>query len=62
MSRELDLLAKEFSKTPVTVMRTEVNLHETNINMVLTEIRKTIQNSARKTKNANMTLIYLINR
>ncbi len=31
MSRELDLLTKEFSKIPVTVMRTKVNLYQTNI-------------------------------
>ena len=43
MSRELDLLAREFSKKPVTVMRTEVNLYQTNIQSATSQFLREVE-------------------
>ena len=50
MSRELDLLAKEFSKKPVTVMRTEVNLYQTNIQSATSQFLREVERKSRQDK------------
>jgi hypothetical protein len=57
MSRELDLLAKEFSKTPVTIMRTEVNLYQTNIHSATSVFLKKVEQECKKQKQSTFTLI-----
>lgn len=60
MSRELDILAREFRKTPVTVMRTEVNLYQTNIQSASSAFLKKIEQECKKEKQSTVTLIALI--
>jgi len=60
MSRELDLLAREFSKTPVTVMRTEVNLYQSNIQSSASAFLKRIEQESKKQKQSKITLIAII--
>ena len=57
MSRELDLLAKEFSKKPVTVMRTEVNLYQTNIQTATAQFLREVE---RECKSENQSCVKLI--
>lgn len=60
MSRELDLLAKEFAKTPVTVMRTEVNLYQTNVHSATSAFLKKIEQECKKKRQSSVTLIAII--
>lgn len=60
MSRELDLLAKEFSKTPVTVMRTEVNLYQSNVQSATSAFLKKIEQECKKQRQSTVTLIAVI--
>ena len=57
MSRELDLLAREFAKVPVMVMRTEINLYQTNIRSATAVFLKDIENNCKKRKQSKITLI-----
>lgn len=57
MSRELDLLAKEFSKKPVTVMRTEVNLYQTNIQNATAQFLREVERECKKAKNATVKIV-----
>ena len=61
MSRELDLLAREFSKKPVTVMRTEVNLYQTNIQSATAQFLREVERECKREKKANATMFVLIN-
>lgn len=60
MSRELDLLAREFSKTPVTVMRTEVNLYQTNIQSAASAFLKKVEQECKRERKSTVTLIAVI--
>ncbi len=60
MSRELDILAREFSKKPVTVMRTEVNLYQTTIQSAASAFLKRVEQECKKEKQSTVTLIALI--
>lgn len=60
MSQNLDLLAKEFSKTPVTVMRAEVNLYQTNIQSVASAFLKKIEQECKKQRQSTVMLIAVI--
>ena len=60
MSRELDLLAKEFSKKPVTVMRTEVNLYQTNIQSATSQFLREVERECKREKKSNIILVFII--
>ena len=60
MSRELDLLAREFSKKPVTVMRTEVNLYQTNIQSATSQFLREVERECKKDKKSKLTFVLLI--
>ena len=60
MSRELDLLAREFSKTPVTVMRTELNLYQTTIQNAAAAFLREVERECKKEKKSEITMITLI--
>jgi hypothetical protein len=60
MSRELDLLAKEFAKTPATVMRTEVNLYQTNIHSATSAFLKKVEQECKKQRQSTITLIAVL--
>lgn len=60
MSRELDLLAREFSKTPVTVMRTELNLYQTNIQSAAAAFLRKVEQECKKEKKGMVTVVAVI--
>ncbi len=60
MSRELDLLAREFAKTPVTVMRTGVNLYQTNIQSATSAFLKKLEQECKNKRQSIVTLIAVI--
>ena len=60
MSRELNLLAKEFDRVPVTVMRTNLNLYQTSISTAAAPFLRQIATQAKKEKTASVTLVAVI--
>jgi hypothetical protein len=60
MSRELDILAKEFDRTPVTVLRTEMNLYQTTIHAVSAAFLRKVDQESKKMKTATVTLVAII--
>jgi len=60
MSRELNLLAKEFDRTPVTVMRTNLNLYQTPINQAAAAFLRQVSIQAKKEKTVSVTLVAVI--
>jgi hypothetical protein len=60
MARELELLAKEYAKKPVTVLRTNLNLYQTPISTVAAMFLKQVAAQAKKDKTASVTLVAVI--
>jgi hypothetical protein len=60
MSRELNLLAKEFDRVPVTVMRTNLNLYQTPINQATAAFLRQVSIQAKKEKTVSVTLVAVI--
>jgi hypothetical protein len=60
MSRELNLLAKEFERMPVTVMRTNLNLYQTPINQAAAAFLRQVSTQAKKEKTVSVTLVAVI--
>ena len=60
MSRELNLIAKEFERTPVTVLRTNLNLYQTSISTAVAPFLRQIAAQAKKEKAASVTLVAVI--
>ena len=60
MSRELNLLAKEFERAPVTVLRTNLNLYQTSISTAAAPFLRQIAAQAKKEKAASVTLVAII--
>lgn len=60
MSRELNLLAKEFDRVPVTVMRTNLNLYQTSISIAAAPFLRQVATQAKKEKAASVTLVAVI--
>jgi len=60
MSRELNILAKEFERTPVTVLRTNLNLYQTSISTAAAPFLRQIATQAKKEKAASVTLVAVI--
>ena len=60
MARELNLLAKEFERTPVTVMRTNLNLYQTSISTEAVPFLRQVATQAKKEKAASVTLVAVI--
>lgn len=50
MSRELQLLAKQFDRQSVTVLITNLNIYQTNINQTATQFLKQVATQAKKEK------------
>ena len=61
MSRELDLLAKEYAKEPVTVMRKDINLYQRNLTAELSGFIKEVERTAKKEKRGSVSVIVVIN-
>ena len=60
MARELELLAKEYAKNPVTVLRTNLNLYQSSISTVAAPFLKQVATQAKKDKTASVTLVAVI--
>jgi hypothetical protein len=60
MARELQLLAKEFDRQPVTVLRTNLNLYQTPISQAAASFLREIAAQAKKEKSTVVTLVAVI--
>ncbi len=60
MARELQLLAKEFDRQPVTVLRTNLNLYRTPISQAAASFLREIAAEAKKEKSTAVTLVAVI--
>ena len=60
MARELQLLAKEFDRQPVTVIRTNLNLYQTPISTVASPFLKQVAAQAKKDKVSIVTIVAVI--
>jgi len=60
MARELQLLAKEFDRQPVTVLRTNLNLYQTPISQAAGSFLREIAAQAKKEKSTAITLVAVI--
>jgi hypothetical protein len=60
MARELELLAKEYAKNPVTVMRTNLNLYQSSIGTVASPFLKQVAAQAKKDKVSIVTIVAVI--
>ena len=61
MSRELDLLAKQFSKTPATVLRSEYSLYQKNLVRETTKFLREVEKVAKKEKSGQVVLVAVVN-
>jgi hypothetical protein len=60
MARELEILAKEYAKKPVTVLRTNLNLYQSSIITVAAPFLKQVSAQVKKDKTASVTLVAVI--
>ncbi len=60
MARELELLAKEYAKNPVTVLRTNLNLYQSSIGTVASPFLKQVATQAKKDKVSIVTIVAVI--
>ena len=60
MSRELDLIAKEYAKEQVTVLRKDVNLYEKNLTTELSGYLREVERTAKKDKTGNVTVVAIL--
>ena len=60
MARELELLAKEYAKKPVTVLRTNLNLYQSSISTVAAPFLKQVVAQAKKDKVSTVTIVAVI--
>jgi hypothetical protein len=60
MARELELLAKEYAKKPVTVLRTNLNLYQSSIGTAASPFLRQVAAQAKKDKTSSVTLVAII--
>ena len=60
MSREIDLLAREFKTEPITVIRTEINLYQSQIQSATNAFLKKVESECKRQKKIQFTLVALI--
>ncbi len=60
MARELQVLAKEFDRQPVTVLRTNLNLYQTDISQAAAPFLREVASQAKKEKSISVTLIAIV--
>jgi hypothetical protein len=60
MQRELNALAKEFDRQPVSIMRTNLNLYQKSISTVAAPFLKQLSTLAKKSKTNEIVLIAII--
>ena len=60
MQRELNALAKEFDRQPISVMRTNLNLYQKSISTVASPFLKQVEAQSKKLKSNEIVLIAII--
>lgn len=60
MSRELDLLAKEYAKEPVTVLRKDIKLYCKNLMTEMTPYIREIERQCKRDKSGEVTVIAIL--
>lgn len=60
MSRELQLLAKQFDRHSVTVLITNLNIYQTSINQAASQFLKQVATQAKKEKSVLVKLVAVI--
>lgn len=60
MSRELDLLAKEYAKEPVTVLRKDIKLYGKSLMTEMTPFIKEVERIAKKEKKGSVTVVAVV--
>lgn len=60
MSRELDLLSREYQSKKATVLRKDLNLYQTSINTAASAFLRDIEYQAKKLKQAKVTVLAVI--
>jgi len=60
MSRELQLLAKQYDRQSVNVLITNLNIYQTNINQAASQFLKQVATQAKKEKSVLVKLVAVI--
>ena len=60
MSRELDLLSREYQSKKATVLRKDLNLYQTSINTAASAFLRDIEYQSKKHRQANVTVVAII--
>lgn len=60
MLKELNALAKEFGRQPISVMRSNLNLYQKSINTVASPFLRQVAAQSKKTKSNEIVLIAII--
>lgn len=60
MSRELDLIAKEYQSKKATVLRKDLNLYQTSISTAASAFLRDIESQAKRQRQAKVTLVAMI--
>ena len=60
MSRELDLIAKEYAKEQVTVMRKDINLYGKNLTTELSSYIREVERTAKKDKTGKVVFVAIL--
>ena len=60
MSRELDIIAKEYQSKKATVLRKDMNLYQTSISTATSNFLREVEFQSRKLKQSNVILIAII--
>ena len=60
MSRELDLLAKEYAKEPVTVLRKDIKLYGKTLGTELSPFIREVERIAKKEKKGSVTVVAVV--
>jgi hypothetical protein len=60
MSRELDLLAKEYAKEPVSVLRKDISLYQRNLTTELSGFIKEVERTAKKEKKGGVIVVAVV--
>ena len=60
MSRELDILAKQFSKTSATILRSEYSLYQKDLVREATKFLREVEKVAKKEKSGQLVLVAVV--
>lgn len=60
MSRELDLLAREFKNEPATVLRTDLNLYQTTVLAAATAFLKRVEQECKRQRKGRVVLLAIL--